>query len=319
MSWLWRIMNRIGPAWTGALIWGSAVWAGSRVGVILTTYFGTLLNIPSPGSHPAANAAISIQDLLGSWRAWDVGWYLAVANQGYDHESMAAFFPLYPMLINVLKFAVPSLSPFVSAVVISNLALLAALVLLNRLTEREFGVACPGTTIVLMAYPAAFFFSTGYAESLLLALVLASLYALRAGRWGTAGALGAAAALTRPTGIVLLIPFVWEYVRQSPIRWRDIRNNATNFGWWREQSPALGTLIDRFAAVALIPFALALYAAYLGLILGNPLAFVTAHSAWHRVPTFPLETVILTVQRLWQDPLTSYVDCHKHGTTLATN
>jgi hypothetical protein len=69
-------------------------------------------------------------------------------------------------------------------------------------------------TLVGIAPPA---FSTvwAYAEGPFLALAAGQLLAVRRGRWWWAAALGALAALTRPTGLLLVIPAVVEVVRRN--------------------------------------------------------------------------------------------------------
>ncbi len=60
--------------------------------------------------------------------------------------------------------------------------------------------------------PMAFFFSAVYSESLYLALSVGLFWSARQGRWALVGVLGALAAATRSTGLVLLLPALMIYL-----------------------------------------------------------------------------------------------------------
>jgi Mannosyltransferase (PIG-V) len=136
---------------------------------------------------------------------WDSIHYLAIAEQGYTRPGEAVFFPLYPLLIRGLSFLVGS-AP-VAGVLISCACLAAALTLLHRLTELELGRRAADATVLLIAFaPLSFFFTAVYTESLFLALSLGCVYAARRERWRLAAVLGALAAITRVTGVVLVVP-----------------------------------------------------------------------------------------------------------------
>jgi len=136
---------------------------------------------------------------------WDSIHYLAIAEHGYTKPGDAVFLPLYPLLIRALSFLVGS-AP-VAGVMISAASLVAALTLLHRLTSLELGSRAADTAVLLMAFaPLSFFFTAVYTESLFLALSLGCLYAARRDRWRLAVALGGLAAITRITGVVLMIP-----------------------------------------------------------------------------------------------------------------
>src|SRR5690606_35776121 len=62
-------------------------------------------------------------------------------------------------------------------------------------------------------FPSAFVLVWGYSESLMLAASIGAFLAMRTGRWAWAGALGAAAALARPLGLLLALPAAIEGLR----------------------------------------------------------------------------------------------------------
>jgi Mannosyltransferase (PIG-V) len=158
---------------------------------------------------------------LGSLARWDAAWYLSIAHSGYQADPLAAFFPMYPVLVRAAAFDLGSgAALLLASYAVSALALLTALVLLHRLVELELGRPYARTSLMLVAlWPASFFFSAPYSESLFLALSMGMFYAARSGRWPLAAGLCAAATATRATGVLLLLPFAWMAWRAGRLRW----------------------------------------------------------------------------------------------------
>lgn len=142
--------------------------------------------------------------------AWDAGWFVRVATEGYpagyayDETGQLtgngfAFFPLYPMLIRA--GALTGLAPTDAAIAVAWLASAAAAVLIyllgTSLYDRRVGHAL---LVLFCTQPMSVVLSLAYSEGLFLALVAGMLLAAHRGAWAVAGALGLAAALTRPTG-----------------------------------------------------------------------------------------------------------------------
>ncbi|MBI3964314.1 MAG: hypothetical protein HY329_01665, partial [Chloroflexi bacterium] len=118
-----------------------------------------------------------------------------------------------------------------------------------------------------------------YAGSLFLALAIAAFYYARCQRWWLAGGLGGAAALSRPYGVFLVVPLVFEYLAQR-----------------RATRQALG---PDAIALRLIPAAFGGYLLYLAWHFGHPLVFLDAYTAWGMRPMSPWETL----ERFWSAPL----------------
>jgi Mannosyltransferase (PIG-V) len=204
--------------WRRAVIAGLLTWLLTRLGLALLTV-SLRIEEPNPKLHGSA--------VLSQWaHQWDSGWFLGIAHQGYvptPDESLAAFFPLYPVLIHVLTPAFFGYD-WLAALAVSNAALLVALILICRLAEQEFGwSAGQRTAFYLVAYPTGFFLTAAYNESLFIALLLGSIYAIRRSRWWTAGVLGLLATSTRSAGLVLVLPFCYEYLR---LHGRRVRANV---------------------------------------------------------------------------------------------
>ena len=123
-------------------------------------------------------AGASLSDaLLAPLGAWDGEWYARIAEHGYDptlgHGNAAAFFPLYPSLIAALHDVLPFVDVIVLGAVISNVAFVAGILLLWRLTRERFGDAMARRVTWYVSFaPVAFVFSTMYTEGLFLLLVV---------------------------------------------------------------------------------------------------------------------------------------------------
>jgi hypothetical protein len=202
---------------------------------------------------------------------WDSVHYLAIAAHGYTSAKLTTFFPVYPLLIRLLSGVVGSAA--VAGVLISLCSFAAALVLLHRLTALELGERAANATILLLAFaPGSFFFSAVYTESLFLALSVGSFYAARRERWALAGALGAIAAATRVTGVLLAIPLAVMYLARH-------RRPGRALAW-----------------IAMVPAGLAAYMGFLALRGFGAMAPFAQESAYHRLSGGPVRMVILAVQ-----------------------
>lgn len=164
-------------------------------------------------ARPSAAVATRVHEgLLG----WDAGWYASIAQHGYagvGHLSLR-FFPLVPLLTRALSY-VPGIGFDAALVMVANASSFVGVVLLAVLARRETGdddLARRAAWLVCLA-PAAFTQVMGYAEGTLLALSVGTMVALRARAWWWAGALGLAAATTRPLGVLLVVPAAIEVLR----------------------------------------------------------------------------------------------------------
>jgi hypothetical protein len=152
--------------------------------------------------------------LVEALTGWDAGWYLQIADRGYDRRlqeladgridyTNLAFFPLYPGLIKGLALA--GLPPEIAGLAISFVAGLVAawglFAIGDYLYDRRVGAVFAVLWAVL---PHAVVESMVYAESLFTALAAWSLFAVMRRRWLLAGTLCLLAGLTRPTAAALV-------------------------------------------------------------------------------------------------------------------
>jgi len=214
---------------------------------------------------------------LEIWARWDSEWYLLIAQEGYsgsevrrhfenlsvnyEPEATAGFLPLYPMLLRLLS---PLLGGVGAGVLISNVCLLVSLPLLFRLVHEAGGdqghSAGLAACAALLAYPMSLFFSAVYAESLFLLLSLAVFCFAQRGSFAAAGICGALAALTRPFGVLLVLPVAWE--------------------WWERRRSGRHPPVSALVWTSAIPAALAGFTLYCGRAFGDPMAFLNRQSRW---------------------------------------
>lgn len=277
-----------------------AVWAVTRFLMVALTFTGVILfgNSLHDPQHPSF-----LHALLPAWanarsHGWDTQWYTDIARRGYGWQksvgtSPSAFFPLYPILIR-LGVILTHRSYLGVALVLSNVSFLGAIGYLWRLARWEYDAEIAGRTVLYIAvFPTALFFFAGYTESLFLLCTVSSFYHLRRREWMLAGALGALASATRVTGILLLVPYVYEYARYSNFSWRKLDPQG-------------------LAGLALIPVGLLAFMLYLWHTVGDAFAFGHFQSAWQKV--FTLRIWAGTLESIRQiavvQPWASFFEVH---------
>jgi len=176
-------------------------------------------HIPGPvgvPGWPARAIEPGWQNLFTSFERFDALWYLRIAASGYGtHDGSAAFYPLFPLLVRWVSFAIGG-HPLAAGLLVSNAALFGALVALYALTRSELGEdTARGAVVFAAVFPTAFFLFAPYSESLFLLLAVLAFWAARRSRWFVAGLAGALAALTRNVGALLVLPLAVEAVHQT--------------------------------------------------------------------------------------------------------
>ena len=248
----------------------------TRAGILAVAYLADPLivdsTVPPPYHIRPDNVLL---DVFGS--RWDTGFYLSIADEGYRYGGpglpSVAFFPLLPLLIRALTPLAGS--ALMAGLLVTNLALLGASILLYRLAEDEFGATVADRSVwYLLIFPASFFGSAIYSESLFLLGAVGALYFARRGSWPVAALFGFCAGFSRLIGVVvapMLLLEWWMQVRKRPPELRP--------SW----SGLLATPAPFFATGA--------FMLYLWRVFGDPLAFARASSAWGREARSPLATV----------------------------
>ncbi len=204
-------------SWFNALKKALPVYILTHIVFICLTYLSTLFSL---GNFSAT--VLPLHTLVNDWFRWDSGHFTSIATIGYDQPFRTAFFPLYPMLEAALSLVTHN--PFISGLIVSDIAGLAMLTVLYRLVLEDFDADRAARTVLYLAiFPTAFFFAAAYNESLFLLLAILSFYYMRRGQWWLAGLVGFLASLTRSAGLFLLVPFAYEYLRQHDFQLKSMR------------------------------------------------------------------------------------------------
>ncbi len=301
-AWLARLradparMLAVRESWRA--LWSSRllVWSAG-VGTVLVLGFGPTRKAFDP---PGVTRGFGwLGNLLAAPAArWDAAWYLVIARYGYRPDlgpytsSRTAFFPLYPLGLRAIAWL--GAPPVLAGVLLSVAALALALYGIHRLTTLELARTARSAlagdrvadaarlAVLLTAFaPMAFFLSAVYSESLYLALSVGLFWSARHGRWMWVGVLGALAAATRSTGLVLILPALAIYL-YGPREDRPPDRGADGPPAWRARLAPRYRLRRDALWLGLLPAGVVVYGVYLALAGGSALAPLHAQEAWSR-------------------------------------
>jgi len=237
-----------------------ALFVASRLVMVVAAVVAEALIPRNPLLDPGADGPI-----LRSLTSWDGWYYLGIVRDGYQADPVSgaysniAFPPLYPLVVRLLSWPIPG-SEGIVAILVSNLAFIAALALLVHLGTPYLGRR--RSTIaagLLVIYPFASVFGMAYSESLFLLLMVAAFLAAERGHRAWAGIFLALTVLCRLQGIALILPLFIVMLRQDG---------------WRPRASQGWLLLGPLAGLAFL--------GYVAAVTGAPTAFLDAQQAWGR-------------------------------------
>jgi Mannosyltransferase (PIG-V) len=260
----------------------------TRFGIAGVAYFSTPIIADSTVPPYHLRPDNTLIDVFAS--RWDTGFYTSIADQGYriqgEQFPSVAFFPLMPVLIRVMRLLTGD--TLLAGLLVTNLALLAAVMLLHLLVaDGHDQLTADRAVWYLLIFPASFFGSAIYSESLFLLLGIASLYLARKSRWWAAGVASILGAMTRFIGILLAPLLVVEWWQQRK-QHREAPNSIDEQTQATKRKPP--EWIDLLAA-SIAPIGTLAYMLYLAQKFGDPLAFLHASNVWGRTPANLLVTL----------------------------
>lgn len=210
-------------------------------------------------------------DFLKSLANWDGGHYLGIAD-GYDNDFQYAFFPLYPLLINLLGKVTGTF--FSAGILISVLSSFLAVNLLYQLVFMEFGKEHAKKAVFsLLLFPMSFYLLTVYTEGLFLFLTLATFFFARKNKIFIATITAALASGTRLAGLAVVLG-LFTYV--------NLKLGINRKTWF----------------VIFAPLGFVLYSFYLYQHTGDPFYFITAENHWQREIVIPGLSLIESFKKL---------------------
>jgi hypothetical protein len=266
-----------------------APFLATRLGLLLVGWFSQYLALDLSFPYWDIQTKpwlVTTHRLLDIWARWDTSWYLQIINSGYHAansqaggQSSLAFFPLFPYLVKLFAYLIPA--PFrsqsgilVVGLLLTNLFLLGSLVILYQLVRTILGEDAPARRTIwyVLIFPTSFFLSSFLSESTFLFFSLAAFYLAEKQHWTSCGLMGFFAALSRPVGVLMVVPLAWVYLRSIHFQWRLVRWTA---GW-----------------LLLIPLGVCLYLAAVYPITGDFWAPINFQAAWSRTLSSPWQTLL---------------------------
>lgn len=229
----------------------------------------------------ANNFKYSANPVLAVWGVWDSGYYLDIAKNGYSvklgkdlmifNQANYAFFPLYPLLIKAFSYLFGSF--YLAGLFVSNLCLLLSAFVLYKLVKIDYSEELAKNSVkYLFLFPTAFIFSGLFSESLFLLLLLSTFYYARKNNWLAANFAAFFLVLTRPLGILIILPLAYEYFKSRDFKFKKIDYQV---------------LYLSFGFIALTAFLL-----YLNNLTGNVLNYFKTQSlGWGHVTSNPLQII----------------------------
>jgi len=188
-----------------------ALFLAVKLGLLLTALLGSRL-LPFNSQLYQVNLVLDVQDLPPAFRflnTWDTQHYLLLSQRGYGVNPMSnAFYPLYPYLIWAFSPLFLNYG-LIAAYVIANAASMFVPVYMYKLCclsvskEQAFR-----STVLLLAFPTAFFLSVAYSEALYLSVCLAAFYYLLKKDVRNASLLCFLLPLTRAQALLFVVPLL---------------------------------------------------------------------------------------------------------------
>lgn len=205
---------------------------------------------------------LSGKDLITNLANWDGGHFLTIAKFGYQEKYLYAFFPLYPVTINLVSKITGDY--LIAALLISIVSAFLTIQILYRLILLDFGkILAEKTIIFLLIFPTSFFLITAYSESLFLLLVVSSFYFFRKEKLFWATLFAGFASGTRLAGLAVSLAIIFQIITTSGI-------NKKN------------------RIILLTPMGFIIYCIYLFNATGDPFYFLYSETSnWQRSLSIP--------------------------------
>lgn len=201
---------------------------------------------------------------------WDGRHFLEIAEYGYKNKIQYAFFPFYPILINLVS-KISGLSYLYSALSISMVSTLGLMYFLLTFI-KECGFKNPLKILTyFLIFPTSFYLISVYSESLFLLFTLLTFYLGYKKKFYWAAIFAALSSSVRIAGLAVILGLITEtFSSKLPLKDRIIVSLISSLG-------------------------LLSYCSFLFIQTGNPLYFLTSELSWERGVTIPGENILSTI------------------------
>jgi hypothetical protein len=165
--------------------------------------------------HVPAPSAETNYRLYGAWERFDTLWYMEIAEHGYRRPDAVVYQPLYPLLLRAAGTVVRP--PVAAALLVATAATFFLLWGFAKLLALDLAPEVARRAVWLYAvWPMGFVFFVGYAESLVAATLVWSIYFARTNQFWAAGLCGLASGLAKAVGTLVAVPLALiAYRRRS--------------------------------------------------------------------------------------------------------
>ncbi|MBQ2872430.1 MAG: hypothetical protein IJE89_00305 [Bacilli bacterium] len=133
---------------------------------------------------------------LSVFELYDSEHYIEIAKFGYTAPKLYAFFPLYPTIIKLLHYIIPSYQ--IAGALISNISSFLSIIILNKITNNN-----KFNTICIIFTPILAYTSMVYTESIFMLLTILGYYLYKKDKYILSAIIIGLSTLTRNSGIIL--------------------------------------------------------------------------------------------------------------------
>ncbi len=242
---------------------------------ILILSLGTVSYYMVPDEISHKNAELE-NPLTRPWHQFDTRAYLNIATHGYNYEygvttTNFGWYPFYPFMIFALGFIGYDIAAYLIPQIFSFLAVAMVYILLKEdLTKSQ----ARKSVFYMLLFPAAYFFTTLYTESIFLFLSATTFYFAKKEKWAYAGIAGYFSVLTRFIGMAMFIPLLYMYIKRRGLN-------------------------IKIASIFLLPAAFATIMAYHYFTFGDPLIQFYTQSQFSRGIGLPHTAFMNTIAEIY--------------------
>lgn len=220
-----------------------------------------------------SNDKISVGECFQRMQRWDAIHYTKLIDEGYwgyienDQHLFLVFFPGYVWLTRMIRLLIPN--TIAAGIAVSCFCYAGGCCFLFKLVEEYYNsTIAKDSVIYLSLFPFSLFYGFVMTEGLFLLTITAACFYAHQKKWLLFGVWGFFAALTRMTGVLVIIPAVIELAFNQ--------DSKTSF------SKRVVFLIRKVPQLMMPLLGTGVYLLLNAAVDGNPLAFLTHQKHWYQ-------------------------------------